>query len=90
MAVQTPETQFTRDILGNYVCNTLAEATNSGSFDAIVIGGGTFGLVLAQDLFFRAQRVGLGSVPQDMLKPPNGCAPTTAPVDFRLKYRLPT
>jgi len=30
MAVPTPETQFTRDILGNYVCNTLAEATNSG------------------------------------------------------------
>lgn len=30
MAVPTPETQFTRDILGNYVCNALAEATSSG------------------------------------------------------------
>jgi nucleotide-binding universal stress UspA family protein len=26
MAIPTPQTQFTRDILGNYVCNTLAEA----------------------------------------------------------------
>jgi choline dehydrogenase-like flavoprotein len=71
MAVPTPQTQFTRDILGNYVCNTLAEATNSGPFDVIVIGGGTFGLVLAQDLFFRARTQGLGTIQQDGLKPPN-------------------
>ena len=51
MAVPTPQTQFSRDILGNYVCNTIAEATNSGPFDVIIIGGGTFGLVLAQDFF---------------------------------------
>lgn len=43
MAVLTPETQFTRDILGNYVCNTFAEATSSGPFDVVIIGGGTFG-----------------------------------------------
>ena len=54
MAVPTPETQFTRDILGNYVCNTLAEATSSGPFDVIIIGDGTFGLSLAQDLHFRS------------------------------------
>src|SRR5207249_540932 len=71
MALQTPETQFTRDILGNYVCNTFAEATNSGPFDVVIIGGGTFGLVLAQDLFFRSQRFGSGSVPQDTLRPFN-------------------
>jgi len=71
MAVSTPETQFTRDILGNYVCNTIAEATNSGPFDVIIIGGGTFGLVLAQDLFFRARRQGPGTIQQDGLKPPN-------------------
>ncbi len=71
MAIPTPETQFSRDVLGNYVCNTFSEAVNSGPFDVIIIGGGTFGLALAQDLFFRAQRVSLGSVPQDTLKPPN-------------------
>ena len=71
MASPTPETQFTRDILGNYVCNTFAEATSSGPFDVIIIGGGTFGLVLAQDLFFRSQRFGSGSVPQDTLRPSN-------------------
>jgi hypothetical protein len=71
MAVPTPETQFTRDILGNYVCNTFAEATSSGPFDVIIAGGGTFGLALAQDLFFRSQRSGSGSVPQDTLRPLN-------------------
>jgi hypothetical protein len=71
MAIPTPETQFTRDILGNYVCNTFAEATNSGPFDVIIIGGGTFGLTLAQDLFFRSKRFGPGSVPGDNLRPDN-------------------
>jgi len=56
MAIPTPETQFTRDILGNYVCNTFAEAIASGPFDVVIIGGGTFGLVLAQDLFGRSSR----------------------------------
>src|SRR6266852_2896127 len=71
MAVPTPETQFTRDILGNYTCNTFAEAAGSGPFDVIIIGGGTFGLSLAQDLFFRSRRFGLGSDPQDTLRPSN-------------------
>ena len=73
MAVPTPQTIFTRDILGNYVCNTLAEAQASGPFDVIIIGGGTFGLALAQDLFFRSKRFdqGPGGVPQDGLKPFN-------------------
>src|SRR6266849_7521738 len=71
MAVPTPETQFTRDILGNYTCNTFAEAAGSGPFDVIIIGGGTFGLSLAQDLFFRSRRFGLGSDPQDALRPLN-------------------
>ena len=73
MAIPTPQTIFTRDILGNYVCNTLAEAQASGPFDVIIIGGGTFGLALAQDLFFRSKRFdqGPGGVPQDGLKPSN-------------------
>ena len=71
MAVPTPETQFTRDVLGNYVCNTFAEAMQSGPFDVIIIGGGTFGLSLAQDLFYRARTKGSGTVSQDGLKPGN-------------------
>jgi hypothetical protein len=71
MAVPTPQTIFTCDILGNYVCNTFAEAAASGPFDAIIIGGGTFGLALAQDLFFRARRTGSGTVTEDGIKPPN-------------------
>jgi hypothetical protein len=50
----TDQTQFTRDVMGRYVCNTFAEALASGPFDVIIIGGGTFGLSLAQDLYFRS------------------------------------
>src|SRR5690606_15252082 len=57
----TPQvTDFTRDVLGRYVCNGLDEALRSTRdrpdarpFDVIVLGGGTFGLTLAQHLFFR-------------------------------------
>jgi ribulose 1,5-bisphosphate synthetase/thiazole synthase len=58
MAIPTPETIFTRDVLGNYMCNTFSEALNSGPFDVIIVGGGTFGLALAQDLFFRSRETG--------------------------------
>jgi hypothetical protein len=68
----TPETPFTRDILGNYVCNSFSEAQNSGPFDVIIIGGGTFGLALAQDLLFRTQRQGLGVLPEDSSWRPAG------------------
>ena len=71
MAVPTPQTIFTRDILGNYVSNSFAEALASGPFDAIIIGGGTFGLTLAQDLFFRARTTGAGAIAEDGLKPAN-------------------
>ncbi|ACL57223.1 protein of unknown function DUF1080 [Methylobacterium nodulans ORS 2060] len=65
----TPETSFTRDILGNYACNTFSDARDSGPFDVIVVGGGTFGLALAQDLLFRTQQQGFGSVLGDSLRP---------------------
>ncbi len=61
------ETDFTRDIIGRYICNGLDEALNSINknglrpngipqndarpFDVIVIGGGSFGPVFAQHLF---------------------------------------
>jgi hypothetical protein len=55
MAITTEDTSFTHDILGRYVCNTFGEAKASGTFDVIIIGGGTFGLTLAQDLFERSR-----------------------------------
>ena len=43
----TPQnTDFSRDILGRYVCNGLDEAlasANAHPFDIIVLGGGSFG-----------------------------------------------
>src|SRR5687768_714803 len=53
-------TSFTLDNMGRYLCNTLQEAFDSTTqtiagrqraFDVIVIGGGTFGAVIAEHLF---------------------------------------
>ncbi len=52
-------TDFTHDIIGRYVCNGLDEALASSRhadarpFDMIILGGGTFGSVLASHLFNR-------------------------------------
>src|SRR3954447_101615 len=73
MVSTAPETIYTRDILGRFVCNRFDEAVSSGPFDVIIIGGGTFGLALAQNLFFRSQRrlPGPGSIPEDAFRPAN-------------------
>src|SRR5215467_10775812 len=63
MPITTEDTSFTHDILGRYVCNTFAEAKNSGTFDVIIIGGGTFGLTLAADLFERSRPLGAAIKP---------------------------
>lgn len=53
-------TSFTLDNLGRFLCNTLQEARDSAAqlvagrrrdFDVIVIGGGTFGSIVAEHLF---------------------------------------
>ena len=53
-------TTFTLDNMGRFLCNTLPEALDSvgqtvggrtRAFDTIVIGGGTFGCVVAEHLF---------------------------------------
>src|SRR6516165_6926759 len=65
MAITTEDTSFTRDILGRYVCNTLDEAKKSGNFDVVIIGGGTFGLTVAQDLFERGRPLGAAIKPNN-------------------------
>ena len=53
-------TSFTLDNMGRFLCNTLQEALDSAAqsvggrgrnFDVIIIGGGTFGSVVAEHLF---------------------------------------
>jgi len=53
-------TSFTLDNMGRFLCNTLQEAFDSSAqavdgqrrdFDVIVVGGGTFGAVIAEHLF---------------------------------------
>ena len=55
----TESTSFTLDNMGRFLCNTLQEATDGAAqtvggrrrdFDVIVIGGGTFGAVVAEHL----------------------------------------
>jgi choline dehydrogenase-like flavoprotein len=59
-ALASESTSFTLDNMGRFLCNTLQEARDSADqsvaghrrdFDTIVIGGGTFGAVVAEHIF---------------------------------------
>src|SRR5919199_875772 len=52
-------TDFSKDVLGRYICNGLDEALRSTTgradakpFDIVIVGGGSFGGALAQHLFY--------------------------------------
>lgn len=54
------DTDFSRDVLGRYICNTWDEAAQNGgvAFDAVVIGAGMFGAYCAEKTYRQAnQRV---------------------------------
>ena len=62
MGLTSEFTTFSLDNQGRFLCNTLQEVVDSASevvggeprgFDAIVIGGGTFGAVMASELFLK-------------------------------------
>ena len=52
------KTSFTLDVIGRFTCNTDAEALAATSrpdarpFDVIVVGGGSFGPILAENVYF--------------------------------------
>jgi len=66
MPTQAEPTSFSLDVQGRYLCNDVNEvraASQSGGgqpFDAIVVGGGTFGSVIAEHLWFRGNSPGRG------------------------------
>lgn len=53
-------TPLSRDVQARYMCNTFEEARhtweNGPGFDAVIVGGGTYGAALAQNLYFRSER----------------------------------
>jgi choline dehydrogenase-like flavoprotein len=65
MPKTTERTSFTKDVTGRYLCNDIDEVhawkTAGGRpFDVIVLGGGTFGAVIAEHLWFRQRETGGG------------------------------
>jgi choline dehydrogenase-like flavoprotein len=58
-ASEAQYTDFSKDILGRYVCNGFDEAMQSTQgpgarpFDVVIVGGGSFGAALAQHILFQ-------------------------------------
>src|SRR5215210_5766059 len=63
MAKATEQTSFTKDVQGRYLCNDISEvnawqSAGGRPFDVIVVGGGTFGLAIAEHIWFRQKESG--------------------------------
>jgi 3-keto-disaccharide hydrolase/GMC oxidoreductase len=60
MSLRTENTTFTRDVLGRYLLNTFDEArsTDFRRFDIVIVGGGSFGAAMAEQLFQLGKRNG--------------------------------
>ena len=60
MPLPTQSISFTRDVLGRYLCSTFDEAlgTDFRRFNVVVIGGGSFGAAVAEQLFQLGKRNG--------------------------------
>ena len=56
IAVDIQDTEFTKDLLGRFVCSTFDEAVNNGGrpFDVAVIGAGMFGAYAADKIYRHA------------------------------------
>jgi choline dehydrogenase-like flavoprotein len=59
--VAIQDTEFTKDLLGRFVCSTFDEAVHSGGrpFDVVVIGAGMFGAYLAEKIYRQSVDEGL-------------------------------
>ncbi len=53
VSVEIQDTDFTKDLLGRYICSTFDEAINNGGapFDVVVIGAGMFGAYAADKIY---------------------------------------
>jgi choline dehydrogenase-like flavoprotein len=53
LAVDLQDTEFTKDVLGRYLCSTFEEAVANGGrpFDIVIIGAGMFGAYIADKIY---------------------------------------
>jgi Domain of Unknown Function (DUF1080)/GMC oxidoreductase len=61
LGVDIQDSEFSKDILGRFVCSTLDEAINNGGrpFDVVVIGAGMFGAYFAEKIYRQSTDQGL-------------------------------